>query len=61
MSTSNEPEYLVPWEQLSSDRQLELREAYGHYLDSLPPTCSLEEKVDRFSRWLAEKGVSYRG
>jgi hypothetical protein len=50
---------LTPWDALTPERQLELREAYGHYLDSLPPTCSLEEKVARFARWLRERGVRY--
>jgi hypothetical protein len=52
---------LTPWEDLSGDRQLELREEYGHYLDSLPPTCSLETKIERFRRWLRERGVGYQG
>jgi hypothetical protein len=41
------------------DRQLELRDAYGHYLDSLPPTCSMETKIERFRRWLEEQGIVY--
>ena len=41
------------------DRQLELREAYGHYLDSLPPTCSMETKIERFRHWLEEQGIRY--
>lgn len=48
-----------PWETLSPEEQLALREEYGHYLDTLPPTCSLETKLERFRHWLAEKGVSY--
>jgi hypothetical protein len=54
-------EELTPWEDLSGEQQLELREAYGHYLDTLPPTCSLETKIERFSRWLEERGVGYTG
>ena len=50
---------LVPWESLDAERQTALRVEYGHYLDQLPPTCSLEEKNARFSRWLAEQGVAY--
>lgn len=50
---------LIPWDDLDPERQLALREAYGHYLDTLPPTCSLEEKNLRFARWLAEQGVRY--
>jgi hypothetical protein len=52
---------LIPWELLSADRQFELREAYGRHLDSLPPTCSMETKVQRFRRWLEAQGVSYNG
>lgn len=48
---------LTPWDRLDSERQLALRVAYGEYLDTLPPTCSLEEKDPRFARWLAEQGV----
>lgn len=50
---------LRSWEALSPDEQLRLREEYGRYLDDLPPTCSLETKIERFQRWLAEHGVSY--
>jgi len=50
---------LSPWESLSLTEQLALREEYGHYLDGLPPTCSMETKLERFRHWLAEKGVSY--
>jgi len=52
---------LRDWVDLSSAEQLALREAYGHYLDTLPPTCSLETKIDRFRHWLAEQGVRYEG
>jgi hypothetical protein len=47
------------WESLDGAEQTRLRVEYGHYLDSLPPTCSLEEKNLRFARWLAERGVHY--
>lgn len=50
---------LQDWEHLTEARQLALREAYGHYLDSLPPTCSLDTKIERFQRWLASQGVRY--
>jgi len=50
---------LKPWRELSSEEQLALREAYGHYLDKLPPTCDLDEKIERFRRWLADRGVGY--
>ena len=49
----------VYWEQLSDERQTQLRVEYGHYLDQLPPSCSLEEKNERFKNWLAEKNIIY--
>lgn len=58
MSTNGNDD-LTPWENLAPERQLELRVEYGHYLDSLPPTCSPEEKNRRFARWLAERGVAF--
>ena len=50
---------LRPWQELSPKEQLELREAYGRYLDSLPLTCDMAKKVERFRRWLADQGVDY--
>lgn len=50
---------LTPWEQLSGERQSELRIEYGHYLDTLPTTCSLETKIERFRNWLHELGIRY--
>lgn len=47
------------WEELDSVEQLVLREAYGHYLDTLPPTCDMATKLERFKQWLAEQGVVY--
>ena len=41
------------------DRQLELREAYGHYLDSLSPACSMQTKIERFRHWLEKQGIIY--
>jgi len=50
---------LKPWADLTPEEQLRLREAYGRYLDTLPPTCDLEVKLDRFRAWLAERGVRF--
>ena len=47
------------WNELSPAEQLALREAYGHYLDGLPPTCDPATRIERFRRWLAEHGVDY--
>lgn len=52
---------LIPWDTLSPEEQLALRETYGRYLDTLPPTCSLETKIERFRRWLGERGIAYDG
>jgi hypothetical protein len=51
---------LRPWDGLDAQEQTEFRVAFGHYLDSLPPTCSLETKVERFRSWLRDHGVDYR-
>ncbi len=47
------------WDDLSADEQTALRVEYGHYLDTLPPTCSLEEKERRFALWLGERGIGF--
>ena len=49
------------WSLLDPGRQLALREAFGHYLDRLPPTCSLDTKVARFRDWLARQGIDFDG
>ncbi|MCB1875701.1 MAG: hypothetical protein KDH88_06985 [Chromatiales bacterium] len=48
-----------PWAEIPADRQTALLVEYGYYLDSLPPTCSLETKEQRFRSWLQERGISY--
>lgn len=50
---------LRPWADLSADEQLTLRRDYQAELDSQPLTCSLDEKMARFSNWLAERGVGF--
>ncbi len=57
---SNEKRELRPWESLDPQEQTDLREAFGHYLDTLPPTCSLDQKVERFRSWLQNHGVDYQ-
>jgi hypothetical protein len=49
------------WTELGDEEQTRLQIAYGHHLDSLPPTCSLETKIERFRRWLADRGIAYHG
>ncbi|MFB1488639.1 MULTISPECIES: hypothetical protein [unclassified Thiocapsa] len=51
---------LRPWDSLDEEEQTDLRVAFGHYLDTLPPTCSLETKVQRFRTWLQDFGVDYQ-
>jgi hypothetical protein len=50
---------LIPWDELTAEQQLRLREEYGCFLDEQPLTCSLETKIERFTNWLAEHGVAY--
>lgn len=50
---------MKPWRDLTSDEQLKLRLDYQAYLDTLPPTCSLDDKVAAFAGWLAEQGVAF--
>jgi hypothetical protein len=59
MTATTESGNLTPWDSLPEGRQLQLREEYGHYLDLLPPTCSLDSKIERFRRWLQERGIGY--
>jgi hypothetical protein len=47
------------WAELSSDDQLRLRLAYQAHLDSLPPTCNLDDKVAAFADWLARHDVAF--
>ena len=49
------------WSLLDPARQLAFREAFGRYLDRLPPTCSMEAKVARFRDWLALQGIDFDG
>ncbi|MEW8627921.1 MAG: hypothetical protein AB2551_19395 [Candidatus Thiodiazotropha sp.] len=49
---------MIEWESLDRDEQIKLREEFGYYLDSLPPTCSLDMKIARFKEWLSDKGIS---
>lgn len=58
---NKEAEAIVPvtWSSLSASRQLQLREEYGVYLDQLPPTCSMDQKVNRFREWLSQRGIDF--
>lgn len=48
-----------PWRDLTEAEQTALQIAYQDALDKEPPTCSLDTKIERFSRWLAGRGVSF--
>lgn len=52
---------LRAWEDIDPWERTELLDAFGHYQDALPPTCSLETKNQRFSAWLREHGVFWLG
>jgi hypothetical protein len=54
------PRPLRDWNRLDPEEQTRLQVEYGRYLDTLPPTCSLEAKIERFRRWLAPRGIDYR-
>ncbi|NEV64083.1 hypothetical protein [Thiorhodococcus minor] len=49
------------WEDLDPQAQTDLRIAFGQYLDTLPPTCSLETKIQRFQSWLLARGIVWSG
>lgn len=50
---------LTPWRELDPETQTALRNDYQAELDSQPLTCSLDEKMARFTKWLEERGVSF--
>jgi hypothetical protein len=59
---SEKNHHLRDWNTIDTGEQTRIRIEYGHYLDSLPPTCSLDTKTERFRKWLREeKGIDYRG
>lgn len=47
------------WQDLSEDEQLALRLEYQDHLDQAPRSCDLQEKISRFSAWLAERQVLF--
>lgn len=51
---------MIEWERLDKQEQVRLRDAFGHYLDTLPPSCSLDMQSARFQEWLSQKGIRYR-
>jgi hypothetical protein len=55
-----EKQAIRQWRELTDTERTQLLEAFGHYQDQLPPTCSLELKIDRFRSWLLARGIAYR-
>jgi hypothetical protein len=51
---------MIDWERLDRQEKVKLREAFGHYLDTLPPSCSLDMKIARFQEWLSLRGIHYK-
>jgi hypothetical protein len=51
---TGDTEHQRDWDSLDVDEQTVLRIEYGHYLDALPPTCSMDTKIERFRNWLRE-------
>jgi hypothetical protein len=54
-----EPSQPRDWHRLDEAEQTALQVAFGHYLDTLPPTCSLDTKIARLRDWLAAHGIRY--
>lgn len=48
------------WSEPPYSEHSRLLEAFGHYQDQLPPSCSLELKIDRLRSWLLARGIEYR-
>ena len=61
VTTSRDTLELKPWADLSPEEQVRFREEYGRYLDTLPPTCDMHRKLERFRAWLAARGVRFDG
>ncbi len=47
------------WSDLSPEDQFSLRLDYDKEAGTLPGTCSLDQKIQRFSDWLAGRGVRF--
>jgi hypothetical protein len=52
---------LRDWGEFDESERTRLLVEHGRWLDGLPPTCSLESKVQRLRLWLAQRGIDYRG
>jgi len=47
------------WADLDPEAQLKLQVAYQAHLDLQPRTCSMDEKIARFSAWLGARDVAF--
>lgn len=52
---------LRDWSDIGLDEQTELLIEHGRHLDHLPPTCSVEKKIERLRSWLQARGIRYSG
>ncbi|PLX38364.1 MAG: hypothetical protein C0606_09160 [Hyphomicrobiales bacterium] len=50
---------VIAWNSLDEAAQTRLRMEHQAWLDTQPPTCSLDAKTARFTSWLAERGVDF--
>jgi hypothetical protein len=57
----NDAEQRTAWSSLAKDEQTALLIAFGHHLDGLPPTCSMDVKEQRLRDWLGQRGIDYPG
>lgn len=57
MNEGKKPPALRAWEDLDPWERTELLEAFGYHQDTLPSTCSMETKNQRFALWLREHNV----
>ncbi|MGB1110390.1 MAG: hypothetical protein ACPG4N_08545 [Gammaproteobacteria bacterium] len=48
------------WSSLPQEEQVQCQIEFGRYQDKLPPSCSMEVKIERFREWLRiNKGIEF--
>jgi hypothetical protein len=52
---------LRDWKSLQPEERVRVREEYGDYLDTLPPTCSLGSKIEGFRHCLIVPACPFTG
>jgi hypothetical protein len=50
---------LMDWKHLDKEEQTRLLVEYGYYQDDMAPSCDINIKQARFTRWLDERGIRY--